>query len=203
MDHIFLLPRSLINLWKKKNPGSSFLLLSHVPGFPEFVQNRTSLPSTTPHSDPARCWHCRLRSLSPLKPRTLFSYTLSPSQPSYQVVFSVLGTCYFFILSRRESLCSKKVKQNRKIILPSFSFSSFSIQVLVQPQIIKTDSLVLTTLKTDGSPVMAAVQNPALTALTTPIQTAALQVPVRVAFLPVLPSPLSSSFLGGIRPQRC
>nr|XP_035121965.2 sterol regulatory element-binding protein 2 isoform X2 [Callithrix jacchus] len=52
------------------------------------------------------------------------------------------------------------------------------VPVLVQPQIIKTDSLVLTTLKTDGSPVMAAVQNPALTALTTPIQTAALQVPM-------------------------
>ncbi|XP_037700949.1 sterol regulatory element-binding protein 2 isoform X2 [Choloepus didactylus] len=49
------------------------------------------------------------------------------------------------------------------------------VPVLVQPQIIKTDSLVLTTLKTDGSPVMAAVSNPALTALTTPIQTAALQ----------------------------
>ncbi|XP_060045034.1 sterol regulatory element-binding protein 2 isoform X2 [Erinaceus europaeus] len=52
------------------------------------------------------------------------------------------------------------------------------VPVLVQPQIIKTDSLVLTTLKTDGSPVMAAVQNPALTALTTPIQTTALQVPM-------------------------
>lgn len=34
---------------------------------------------------------------------------------------------------------------------------------------------------------MAAVQNPALTALTTPIQTAALQVPVRAAFLPPPP----------------
>ncbi|XP_006866925.1 PREDICTED: sterol regulatory element-binding protein 2 [Chrysochloris asiatica] len=54
------------------------------------------------------------------------------------------------------------------------------VPVLVQPQIIKTDSLVLTTLKTDGSPVVAAVQNPALTALTTPIQTAALQVPTLV-----------------------
>nr|XP_045007815.1 sterol regulatory element-binding protein 2 isoform X1 [Jaculus jaculus] len=54
------------------------------------------------------------------------------------------------------------------------------VPVLVQPQIIKTDSLVLTTLKTDGSPVMAAVQNPALTALTTPIQTTALQVPTLV-----------------------
>ncbi|XP_025894044.1 sterol regulatory element-binding protein 2 [Nothoprocta perdicaria] len=49
------------------------------------------------------------------------------------------------------------------------------VPVLVQPQIIKTDSLVLTTLKADGSPVMAAVQNPALTALTAPIQTTALQ----------------------------
>ncbi|KAH0505478.1 Sterol regulatory element-binding protein 2 [Microtus ochrogaster] len=54
------------------------------------------------------------------------------------------------------------------------------VPVLVQPQIIKTDSLVLTTLKTDGSPVMAAVQNPALTALTAPLQTAALQVPTLV-----------------------
>nr|XP_014353985.1 PREDICTED: sterol regulatory element-binding protein 2 [Latimeria chalumnae] len=52
------------------------------------------------------------------------------------------------------------------------------VPVLVQPQIIKTDSLVLTTLKTDGSPVVAAVQNPALTTLTAPIQTAALQMPV-------------------------
>ncbi|XP_007435746.1 sterol regulatory element-binding protein 2 [Python bivittatus] len=49
------------------------------------------------------------------------------------------------------------------------------VPVLVQPQIIKTDSLVLTTLKTDGSPVMAAVQNPALAAITTPLQTTALQ----------------------------
>lgn len=54
------------------------------------------------------------------------------------------------------------------------------VPVLVQPQIIKTDSLVLTTLKTDGSPVVAAVQNPALTALTAPIQTTALQVPTLV-----------------------
>ncbi|KAM6306931.1 sterol regulatory element-binding protein 2-like [Podargus strigoides] len=49
------------------------------------------------------------------------------------------------------------------------------VPVLVQPHIIKTDSLVLTTLKADGNPVMAAVQNPALTALTAPIQTTALQ----------------------------
>uniref|UniRef100_A0A8C0JGT7 Sterol regulatory element-binding protein 2 n=1 Tax=Chelonoidis abingdonii TaxID=106734 RepID=A0A8C0JGT7_CHEAB len=54
------------------------------------------------------------------------------------------------------------------------------VPVLVQPQIIKTDSLVLTTLKADGNPVMAAVHNPALTTLTTPIQTAALQVPTLV-----------------------
>ncbi|XP_006259032.1 sterol regulatory element-binding protein 2 isoform X1 [Alligator mississippiensis] len=54
------------------------------------------------------------------------------------------------------------------------------VPVLVQPQIIKTDSLVLTTLKADGNPVMAAVQNPALTTLTTPIQTTALQVPTLV-----------------------
>lgn len=58
-----------------------------------------------------------------------------------------------------------------------FTSDSLSTQVLVQPQIIKTDSLVLTTLKADGNPVVAAVQNPALTALTAPIQTTALQVP--------------------------
>lgn len=62
----------------------------------------------------------------------------------------------------------------------------FPMQVLVQPQIIKTDSLVLTTLKADGNPVMAAVQNPALTALTTPIQTTALQVTLLILFF--LPS---------------
>lgn len=96
--------------------------------------------------------------------------------------------------------------QNRKVITPPSVFSSFSTQVLVQPQIIKTDSLVLTTLKTDGSPVMATVQNPALTALTTPIQTAALQVPVRAtstAHIPLaLRPPPSASFLGGVGPQR-
>lgn len=103
-----------------------------------------------------------------------------------------------FSLSFLESLCSKKLMQNRKITLPSFSLSSFPVQVLVQPQIIKTDSLVLTTLKTDGSPVMATVQNPALTALTAPLQTAALQVPVRATF-----PPAPASFLGGVRPQMC
>ncbi|XP_053110282.1 sterol regulatory element-binding protein 2 isoform X3 [Hemicordylus capensis] len=64
------------------------------------------------------------------------------------------------------------------------------VPVLVQPQIIKTDSLVLTTLKTDGNPVMATVQNPALTALTTPIQTTALQGGVPWMGTPVI-SPLS------------
>ncbi|KAM4651534.1 sterol regulatory element-binding protein 2 isoform 2-T2 [Discoglossus pictus] len=51
------------------------------------------------------------------------------------------------------------------------------VPVLVQPQIIKTESLVLTALKADGSPMMTAVQNPALTTLTTPLQTTALQMP--------------------------
>lgn len=67
--------------------------------------------------------------------------------------------------------------QQRSVCLLIPSSVAVSTQVLVQPQIIKTDSLVLTTLKADGNPVMAAVQNPALTALTTPIQTTALQVP--------------------------
>ena len=53
-------------------------------------------------------------------------------------------------------------------------------QVLVQqPQILKTDSLVLTTLKPDGTQVLSTVQNPTgITTLTTPIQNTALQVPV-------------------------
>lgn len=52
-------------------------------------------------------------------------------------------------------------------------------QVLVQqPQILKTDSLVLTT-QPDGTQVLSTVQNPTgITTLTTPIQSTALQVPV-------------------------
>ncbi|KAM9325587.1 sterol regulatory element-binding protein 2 [Gastrophryne carolinensis] len=54
------------------------------------------------------------------------------------------------------------------------------VPVLVQPQIIKTESLVLTALKADGSPVMTAVQNPSITTLAAPLQTTALQVPTLV-----------------------
>ncbi|XP_048847960.1 sterol regulatory element-binding protein 2 isoform X2 [Brienomyrus brachyistius] len=56
---------------------------------------------------------------------------------------------------------------------------SQQVPVLVhQPQILKTDSLVLTTLKPDGTQVLSTVQNPAgITTLTAPIQTTALQVP--------------------------
>ncbi|XP_056143330.1 sterol regulatory element-binding protein 2 [Lampris incognitus] len=52
-------------------------------------------------------------------------------------------------------------------------------QVLVQqPQILKTDSLVLTTLKPDGTQVLSTMQSPTgITTLTTPIQTTSLQVP--------------------------
>uniref|UniRef100_H3CZS9 Sterol regulatory element-binding protein 2 n=1 Tax=Tetraodon nigroviridis TaxID=99883 RepID=H3CZS9_TETNG len=53
------------------------------------------------------------------------------------------------------------------------------VPVLVQqPQILKTDSLVLTTLKPDGTQVLSTMQSPTgITALTTPIQNTALQVP--------------------------
>ncbi|XP_071984187.1 sterol regulatory element-binding protein 2 isoform X1 [Engystomops pustulosus] len=54
------------------------------------------------------------------------------------------------------------------------------VPVLVQPQIIKTESLVLTALKADGSPVMTAVQNPAITTIAAPLQTTTLQVPTLV-----------------------
>ncbi|CAL9693626.1 unnamed protein product [Knipowitschia caucasica] len=51
-------------------------------------------------------------------------------------------------------------------------------QVLVQqPQILKTDSLVLTTLKPDGTQVLSTMQTPGITTLSTPIQNTALQVP--------------------------
>ncbi|KAM3864299.1 sterol regulatory element-binding protein 2 [Diretmus argenteus] len=51
-------------------------------------------------------------------------------------------------------------------------------QVLVQqPQLLKTDSLVLTTLKPDGTQVLSTMQNPTgITTLATPIQTT-MQVP--------------------------
>ncbi|XP_016385309.1 sterol regulatory element-binding protein 2-like isoform X3 [Sinocyclocheilus rhinocerous] len=54
-----------------------------------------------------------------------------------------------------------------------------SQQVLLhQPQILKTDSLVLTTLKPDGTQVLSTVHNPpGITTLTAPIQTTSLQVP--------------------------
>ncbi|XP_028671153.2 sterol regulatory element-binding protein 2 [Erpetoichthys calabaricus] len=56
------------------------------------------------------------------------------------------------------------------------------VPVLVhQPQIIKTDSLVLTTLKPDGTQVLSTMQNPGITTLTTPLQTTALQVPTLVS----------------------
>uniref|UniRef100_A0A9J7XAD4 Sterol regulatory element-binding protein 2 n=1 Tax=Cyprinus carpio carpio TaxID=630221 RepID=A0A9J7XAD4_CYPCA len=50
--------------------------------------------------------------------------------------------------------------------------------LLHQPQILKADSLVLTTLKPDGTQVLSTVQNtPGITTLTAPIQTTSLQVP--------------------------
>ncbi|XP_026852166.1 sterol regulatory element-binding protein 2 isoform X1 [Electrophorus electricus] len=56
------------------------------------------------------------------------------------------------------------------------------VPVLVhQPQILKTDSLVLTTLKPDGTQVLSTMQNPGgITTLTTPLQSTALQVPTLV-----------------------
>ncbi|KAJ8363318.1 hypothetical protein SKAU_G00121490 [Synaphobranchus kaupii] len=52
-------------------------------------------------------------------------------------------------------------------------------QILIhQPQMIKTDSLVLTTLKPNVTQVLPAIQNrTCISTLTTPIQTSALQVP--------------------------
>ncbi|XP_041735517.1 sterol regulatory element-binding protein 2-like isoform X1 [Coregonus clupeaformis] len=46
-----------------------------------------------------------------------------------------------------------------------------------QPQILKTENLVLTTLKHDGTQVLSTMQNPGITTLTHPIQTQTLQVP--------------------------
>ncbi|XP_071060216.1 sterol regulatory element-binding protein 2-like isoform X2 [Pseudochaenichthys georgianus] len=49
--------------------------------------------------------------------------------------------------------------------------------LMQQPQILKTDSLVLTTLKPDGTQVLSTMQSPGITTLTTPMQNTALQVP--------------------------
>ncbi|XP_076866440.1 LOW QUALITY PROTEIN: sterol regulatory element-binding protein 2 [Brachyhypopomus gauderio] len=64
-----------------------------------------------------------------------------------------------------------------------------------QPQILKTDSLVLTTLKPDGTQVLSTVQNPAgITTLTTPLQNT-LQVPTLVGsnILTTVPVVMGSS----------
>lgn len=56
---------------------------------------------------------------------------------------------------------------------------SFHKVLVQQPQILKTESLVLTTLKPDGTQVLSTMQSPTgITTLTTPIQNTALQVPV-------------------------
>jgi len=67
--------------------------------------------------------------------------------------------------------CNPRAQQAEAVLSPG-------PQVLVQhPQILKTDSLVLTTLKPDGTQVLSTVQNPGgITTLTTPLQTTSLQV---------------------------
>ncbi|KAM6914656.1 sterol regulatory element-binding protein 2 isoform 2-T2 [Lycodopsis pacificus] len=59
--------------------------------------------------------------------------------------------------------------------VPGASFHQVLVQ---QPQILKTDSLVLATLKPDGTQVLSTMQSPTgITHLTTPMQNTALQVP--------------------------
>lgn len=70
----------------------------------------------------------------------------------------------------------------------------FLCQVLVQqPQILKTDSLVLTTLKPDGTQVLSTLpSSTGITTLTTPIQNTALQVPVNsvlIIYILLTPDP--------------
>ncbi|KTF97329.1 hypothetical protein cypCar_00036845 [Cyprinus carpio] len=64
-----------------------------------------------------------------------------------------------------------------------------SQQVLLhQPQILKADSLVLTTLKPDGTQVLSTVQNtPGITTLTAPIQTTSLQTLMSSNILTTVP----------------
>ncbi|XP_026106929.1 sterol regulatory element-binding protein 2-like isoform X2 [Carassius auratus] len=60
--------------------------------------------------------------------------------------------------------------------------------LLHQPQILKTDSLVLTTLKPDGTQVLSTVQNtPGITTLTAPIQTTSLQTLMSSNILTTVP----------------
>uniref|UniRef100_A0A9J7X385 Sterol regulatory element-binding protein 2 n=1 Tax=Cyprinus carpio carpio TaxID=630221 RepID=A0A9J7X385_CYPCA len=60
--------------------------------------------------------------------------------------------------------------------------------LLHQPQILKADSLVLTTLKPDGTQVLSTVQNtPGITTLTAPIQTTSLQTLMSSNILTTVP----------------
>ncbi|XP_016385308.1 sterol regulatory element-binding protein 2-like isoform X2 [Sinocyclocheilus rhinocerous] len=60
--------------------------------------------------------------------------------------------------------------------------------LLHQPQILKTDSLVLTTLKPDGTQVLSTVHNPpGITTLTAPIQTTSLQTLMSSNILTTVP----------------
>uniref|UniRef100_A0A8C5FG13 Sterol regulatory element-binding protein 2 n=1 Tax=Gadus morhua TaxID=8049 RepID=A0A8C5FG13_GADMO len=81
--------------------------------------------------------------------------------------------------------------QHQRVLTPTtvHTMQQQMQQVLVQqPQILKTDSLVLTTLKADGTQVLSTVQNPGgITTLTTPLQTTSLQTLMGSNILTTLP----------------
>ncbi|XP_018593949.1 sterol regulatory element-binding protein 2 isoform X2 [Scleropages formosus] len=126
-------------------------------------------------------------------PTVMFAPTLTSASPSRFIQNSVIchqsPTPSFQVLQpqMQSIVTSPQVQpvaiQHQRVLTPAGqtiqTLSTAPTTVLVhQPQILKTDSLVLTTLKPDGTQVLSTVQNPAgITTLTTPIQTTALQVP--------------------------
>ncbi|KTF73959.1 hypothetical protein cypCar_00047905, partial [Cyprinus carpio] len=119
---------------------------------------------------------------------TLYTHTLSHAAVS----FSVLQPQMQSIMTSPQ--VQPMTIQHQRLLTPSGqTFQTLSTtpvhtvsqQVLLhQPQILKTDSLVLTTLKPDGTQVLSTVHNPpGITTLTAPLQTTSLQVPNMVLFM--------------------
>uniref|UniRef100_A0A671PGT8 Sterol regulatory element-binding protein 2 n=1 Tax=Sinocyclocheilus anshuiensis TaxID=1608454 RepID=A0A671PGT8_9TELE len=128
--------------------------------------------------------HTRLHTHTLSHTLTLYTHTLSHAAVS----FSVLQPQMQSIMTSPQ--VQPMTIQHQRLLTPSGqTFQTLStapvhtvsqqVPVLLhQPQILKTDSLVLTTLKPDGTQVLSTVHNPpGITTLTAPIQTTSLQVP--------------------------
>ncbi|XP_078539457.1 sterol regulatory element-binding protein 2 [Lissotriton helveticus] len=108
-----------------------------------------------------------------LAPATGTIQTLTPASGTIQTLTSANGTIQTLTPATVQTMTSH-VQQ---------------VPVLVHPQIIKTDSLVFTTLKAENTPVMATVPTPGIATLGTPLQTTSLQTLVggNGAFVTTMP----------------